>query len=108
MSILFRARRLAGLLAVLALLFSHGEAIAASSCAMMASGDMVEMAATTEGQHHCPFSPVMGPGCTAAASVRASAPELPQLSIASFEGLTAIVKRPDSASSDGLFHPPRP
>ncbi len=93
-----RMRRLIGIMSLVAIGLSFGEAVAASICASTADGggavvvvpsshdemwravsNFMDGPASTvmdsgmEGSHGCPFIVIMGPGCTAACSLPAMA-----------------------------------
>jgi hypothetical protein len=128
-----RTRLLAGLLTLAAMVFSFAETVFASVCAPMV--DMSEMGAEVmdgddgdaspgamdcmlmpghgtdqdggDRDDHCPLSPVVGQGCSAAASLPVShagagpPPDHGALRTVADEA------RPDLLLSHGLFRPPR-
>lgn len=125
MSPLLRARRISGLLALAALLLSHGEAVAASTCAAMelleaetapvSTGRVTQdgterpssLGASGNDQSSCPFTHVTGPGCTGPPSLGSSISVLPAPPTEAYQGCGATLRRPLSRPSDGLFHPPK-
>lgn len=122
-----RSRRIASLLALLASTLSVAETVWASTCAPMAASPVVAAAAQDAphsadcpgsergdrserpggDQPHCPFAPVVTPGCVAAASLPTSA------SLAAPPAVEGEVAEPTTAAAAdillvaALFRPPR-
>lgn len=127
MSTIRRTRQLSGALALVALALSLAEAGVASTCAPMASMDLDVHVSQVEGHEvgsslsaalasdldhdrrdpRCPLTPMMGPGCTAAASLRSSAPGF--TASTAEHGCTPLreIRPLTSVSAESLFHPPR-
>lgn len=121
-----RTRWIAGLFALVAMTFSLGETVWASTCApmmdMQASAvsaqdapsehdgmpGMPDQPGTERGDGDCPFSPATATqNCSAAASLPAQGIVAPAPTPACVAGLRAATARQDLLLETALFHPPR-
>lgn len=137
-------RTLPGLMALVAMTVSFGEAVMVSTCAPVGSmaamheasgvaptehrgpsassegtgerhaGDCEDCASMVEDARHdagdpvCPWSAMVGPGCTAPVSLRSSTPAALPASAEHGCFASAVAAPPASRTADPLFHPPRP
>ncbi|MEX2467758.1 MAG: hypothetical protein WD995_12680, partial [Gemmatimonadota bacterium] len=80
---------------------AHESPAECEDCSQMASGDR------DEPEHPCPFGPMMGSGCSAAASVRSPSPVFSGSMVEHGYHMRGQTSSPASRSADRLFHPPR-